>query len=120
MTETHDRADQSREQEQLLFRLKRWFRSDAFKCVLMAVAASVIILAMFLIVCVPKRYDLTVNSIAPETIKATKDVVDEVTTQERSPCTVRAGRHSRRFPYGAQANLSTRTWCFRGTTRSAQ
>ncbi len=83
MTETHDRADQSREQEQLLFRLKRWFRSDAFKCVLMAVAASVIILAMFLIVCVPKRYDLTVNSIAPETIKATKDVIDEVTTQER-------------------------------------
>ena len=87
MTETKERnrgrTEPGEEKGNLFTRVGKWFRSDAFRCVLMDLAASLIILCIFFIVCVPKKYDLAVNSIAPETIKATKDVVDEVTTQER-------------------------------------
>ena len=69
--------------ERFSLRIKRWLHSDAFKCVLMDIAASLIIMVILFFVCVPKKYDLTINSIAPETIKATKDVTDEVTTRKR-------------------------------------
>lgn len=87
MTDTIERnlpeTDARPEQASLFSRFAKWLHSDAFKCVLMDIAAYLIILVVFFFVCVPKKYDLTVDSIAPETIKATKDVTDEVTTQSR-------------------------------------
>lgn len=78
-----NRSGEKKEPVHFFSRIKSWLRSDPFKCVLMNIAAYLIILVVFFFVCVPKKYDLTVNSIAPETIKATKDVVDEVTTNAR-------------------------------------
>ena len=87
MTESTDRNQSASAkkpyQKKFSYRLKNWLRSNTFKCILMDIAAALIILAIFLFVCVPKTYDLSVNSVAPETIKATKDVVDEITTQQR-------------------------------------
>ena len=60
-----------------------WLRSPAFKCIMMDIVIFSIILLLFFIVCVPKKYSLTVGSISHDTILATKDVVDEVTTQEK-------------------------------------
>ena len=61
----------------------QWLRSATFKCVLMDIVAFFLILMLFFIVCVPKKYSLTVGSISHETILAAKDVVDEVSTQEK-------------------------------------
>ena len=61
----------------------QWIKTSSFKCVLMIIAAYFILLAMFFSVITPVRYDLNIGSVAHETIKAPKDVVDEVTTQER-------------------------------------
>ena len=61
----------------------KWFRSSAFKCVLMDFFAFALILIFFFLVCVPKKYDLSVGSISHDTINATKDVVDEVSTQDK-------------------------------------
>ena len=87
MTDTNERnlPDSGLKNNQISFfsRLGKWLHSDAFKCVLMDIAAFLIILVVLCFVCVPKKYDLKVNSIAPETIKATKDVMDEVTTKSR-------------------------------------
>ena len=87
MTDTHEyiqhRSEHEKKQNSAFQKVRQWFHSDSFKCVLMDIVAGIIILAIFFLVCVPKKYDLSVGSIAPETIKATKDVIDEVTTQER-------------------------------------
>ena len=72
--------DDQKEQKHIFFIIKQWLHSDVFKCIMMDIAAYLIILVLFFLVCVPKKYDLKINSIAPETIKATKDVVDEVNT----------------------------------------
>lgn len=53
------------------------------RCLLVILAATVVIYLLYLAVCSPKRYDLKVGSISHETINATKDVIDEVTTEEK-------------------------------------
>lgn len=76
-------SEESKKQKGVLSEVRQWLRSGLFKCILMNIAAYLIILVVFFFVCVPKKYDLKINSIAPETIKATKDVVDEVNTNAR-------------------------------------
>ena len=63
--------------------LSEWFRSPGFKCILMGIVTFLLILILFFVVCVPKKYDLSVGKISHETINATKDVVDIVSTQEK-------------------------------------
>lgn len=60
-----------------------WFRTSAFKCVLMDAVTFALILIIFFLICVPKKYNLSVGSISHDTINATKDVIDEVSTQEK-------------------------------------
>ena len=60
-----------------------WLRSAAFKCILMDIVAFFLILILFFVVCVPKKYTLSVGTISHDTIIATKDVIDEVSTQEK-------------------------------------
>ena len=62
---------------------KEWLRSSSFLCTLLILAALLIILGIFLCVCTPKKYDLTVGAISHVTVDATKDIVDEVSTEEK-------------------------------------
>ncbi len=64
-------------------RFHDWLHSSSSICALMISATFVIILAIFLCVCTPKKYDLRVGSISHETIDATKDVLDEISTEEK-------------------------------------
>lgn len=50
---------------------------------LLFLVSTILIYGIYLLVCAPKRYNLKVGSIAHETITATKDVIDEVATEER-------------------------------------
>ncbi len=77
------RPAEAEQQVSLFIRIREWLRSDLFKCILMNITAALIVFVIFCLVCVPKKYDLSAYSIAPETIKATKDVTDEVTTRNR-------------------------------------
>ena len=63
--------------------IQDYIRSSTCKCSLLVFGAFVIILALFFCVCTPRKYDLKVGSISHVTINATKDVVDEVTTEEK-------------------------------------
>ena len=60
-----------------------WFHSSSSICALMIVVAFLIIIAVFFCVCTPKKYDLRVGAISHVTVDATKDIVDEVTTEEK-------------------------------------
>ena len=68
--------------------IKAWFHSVSFKCFLLIIAAGILVFTVFLFVCTPKRYDLTEGVRAHETILATRDVVDEVRTQEKQETAV--------------------------------
>lgn len=64
-------------------RFSAWLHTSAAKCTGIVLIACVFLVVMFCFACAPQRYDLKVGSISRHTITATKDVVDEVTTQER-------------------------------------
>ena len=63
--------------------LQLWLHRVDSKCLLIALAGTVALIIMTCAASAPKRYSLTVGSIASQTITANKDVVDEITTEQR-------------------------------------
>lgn len=87
--------------------LKEKFNSGSRKRYLAFLAAAILVYGLYLLVCAPKRYDLKVGSIAHDTINATKDVVDEVTTEEKRRSAANAVEPVYRFQDGvAEAVVS--------------
>lgn len=74
---------ENRQEHRNTARLKTWIHSPAFRCTLMFAGAALIVYAVFFSICSPKKYDLTVGGISHVTINATKDVIDEVSTEEK-------------------------------------
>lgn len=64
-------------------RFGEWLHSSSCICALLILAAFLFILGIFLCVCTPKKYNLTVGAISHVTVDATKDIVDEVSTEEK-------------------------------------
>jgi len=62
--------------------LAQWLIHKRTLGVLVAVASYVVIFMMVTASIAPKRYDLKVGDLAKETIKATKDIIDEISTQK--------------------------------------
>ena len=83
----------------------RWLRSSAFKCILMDIAAFLLILVIFFLVCVPKKYNLTAGSISHDTINATKDVVDEISTQKNKDDAAAQVEPAYRFQQGIKEEV---------------
>ena len=63
--------------------IRKWLHSSSSICMLMVFGAFLIVIAVFFCVCTPKKYDLRVGAISHVTVDATKDIVDEVTTEEK-------------------------------------
>ena len=74
---------QTQEKKEPQRRIRTWLRSSSSICALLILATFVIILGIYLCVCTPRKYDLRIGSISHVTVDATKDVVDEVTTEEK-------------------------------------
>ena len=51
--------------------------------VLFAATAYVVLLVICLLAVAPEQYDLSVGDVAPKTITASKDIIDEITTERR-------------------------------------
>ena len=60
-----------------------WLHSSSSICFLMIFGTFLIILGLFFCICTPKKYDLRVGTISHVTINATKDVEDEVATEDK-------------------------------------
>ena len=79
---------------QTLFqRLKAYVRTPDALRLLIVVVTMVLCLAMFIAAISPIRYNLRVGMVPTHTIAATKDVVDEVTTEQPSAGSGRSGTH---------------------------
>ena len=63
--------------------LRAYLRSSAALRLLICVLGSALLVAMFELAIVPVRYNLQVGVVPSSTIAATKDVVDELSTQKR-------------------------------------
>lgn len=60
-----------------------WLHGVEAKCVLTVLLGTLALYMIFGLASAPQRYSLKVGSISHQTITATKDVVDEITTRER-------------------------------------
>ena len=63
-------------------RLVTWFHGASAKCSAVILAGSIVLFCLFALACVSDRYSLQVGDIAHQTITATKDVEDTVTTEQ--------------------------------------
>ena len=86
-------------------RLMEMLRSSTFKCILMEILTFMLILIMFLFVCVPKKYSLSVGSISHDTINATKDVTDVVSTEEKKSAAAAQVEPTYRFQQGVKEEV---------------
>ena len=63
-------------------RIRTFFRSQTATRLLICLIGTAVLITLFEAAIVPRRYDLEVGSVPPSTIAASKDVVDEVTTEQ--------------------------------------
>ena len=85
--------------------VREYIRSASFINLWMFLCASLLLLLFFSAVCTPRKYDLSVGSISHETINATKDVVDEVGTEERRQAAANAVEPTYRFQEGVKEEV---------------
>ena len=62
-------------------RLGPWLHSVEAKCTLAFFLGCLVLFLMFSAASAPQRYSLSVGAISHQTITATKDVVDQITTE---------------------------------------
>lgn len=93
------------EGHKLNHKIKNMLQSASWKRFLAFLVATILIYGLYLLVCAPKRYDLKVGSIAHDTITATKDVVDEVTTEEKRKTAANAVEPVYRFQEGVAESV---------------
>ena len=86
-------------------RLRLWLRSPACKCTLLFLGAAAALLVLFFSVISPRKYDLHVGTISHVNINATKDVVDEVTTEERRQAAGNAVEPTYHFQEGVKEEV---------------
>ena len=69
---------------------RKWIDSLSTRVqqVLFAAATYLILLAICMLAISPEQYDLSVGDVAPKTITASKDIVDEITTARRRQAAV--------------------------------
>ena len=63
-------------------RNNRPVRIEKLRCGLVCVAFSILMLLIFIVSIIPARYDIRLGQVPTVTITATKDVVDEITTEQ--------------------------------------
>lgn len=89
----------------VLRRLNAWFHGVGFRCTLMVLGGSLLMLIMFCAASAPARYRLTVGAISHQTITATKDVVDELATEEKRRAAANAVEPTYHLQEGAAAEV---------------
>ena len=84
-----------------LRRLMTWFHGTSAKCAAIIMLGSVVLFGLFALACVSDRYSLQVGDIAHQTITATKDVEDFVTTEQHRKAAAAAVEASYHLQEGA-------------------
>ena len=86
-------------------KLKDFWYSSLCKGWLLLLTTTLILMLIFFVVNTPRRYDLTVGGISHVTISATRDVVDEVATEERREIAASQVEPTYRFQTGVKEEV---------------
>lgn len=76
------KSDRSFHAKELQQRVKAWMHGAEMRCILLMLAGGFVLFLLFGVVCLSDRYSLQVGDIATQTITATKEVEDSVTTEQ--------------------------------------
>ena len=82
-------------------RLMTWLHGTSAKCFAIILIGSIMLFGLFALACVSDRYSLQVGDIAHQTITATKDVEDTVTTEQHRKAAAAAVEASYHLKEGA-------------------
>ena len=86
-------------------RFRNWLHSSSFKCILLIFGTFLILLVLFFLICAPRKYDVRVGSISHVTVNANKDVIDEVTTEEKKTAAEATVEPTYRFQQGVKEEV---------------
>ena len=78
-----------------------WFHGNSAKCAAVIILGTVLLYGLFALACVSARYSLQAGDIAHQTITATKDVEDTVTTEQHRKAAAAAVEASYHLQEGA-------------------
>ena len=81
--------------------LLTWFHGSSAKCTAVIILGTVLLFGLFALACVSDRYSLQAGDIAHQTITATKDVEDTVTTEQHRKAAAAAVEASYHLQEGA-------------------
>ncbi len=85
----------------ILKQFSAWFHGMGAKCTAVILLGSVLLFGLFSLACMSDRYSLQVGDIAHQTIMATKDVEDTVTTEQHRKAAAAAVEASYHLQEGA-------------------
>ena len=102
---THLSGNTLPEKEEKSHRFRDWLHSSSFKCTLLLIGTFLILVVLFFLICAPRKYDLRVGSISHVTLDAPKDVVDEVTTEEKKAAAEATVEPTYRFQQGVKEEV---------------
>lgn len=77
------RSDRGKNHLSSLKKFSLWLHSVDAKCMLLVLVGSLLLFLLFSAASAPQRYSVTAGTISHQTITATKDVVDQITTEDR-------------------------------------
>lgn len=95
------KTNEAAKRKSTLRRMIAWLRSAQAKCTAVLMAGFVAIFLLFALACISDRYSLQVGDIAHQTITATKDVEDTVTTEQHRKAAAAAVEASYHLQDGA-------------------
>ena len=98
-------SEKSKGKPGALHRIGGWLRSVEAKCALTIALGSLVLLVLFAAASAPQRYSLKVGTISHQTITATKDVVDQLTTEERRKAAANAVEPTYHLQEGASETV---------------
>lgn len=82
-----------------------WLRSGSAKCLLVVLVGTAALTGLFCVACAPQRYSVTVGTISHQTITATKDVEDTLTTAARRNAAAEKVEPTYHFQVGASEEV---------------
>lgn len=86
-------------------KLGAWLHSVEARCTLIVLAGSLALFLLFSLASAPERYSLKIGAISHKTITATKDVVDQLTTEERRTAAANAVEPTYHLQEGASETV---------------
>ena len=101
-------------------RFSSWTQTVAAKCALVYFIGFLILCGLVCVVSAPERYSLEVGQISRQTINATKDVVDEITTEEMRKAAAAAVNATYKLQEGISDEVLTKLEAVFGELRTVQ